>query len=47
MSKKIKDGWYIAAPVIPLQTMARLSPVIIWSNSRDRAALARQIKAQA
>lgn len=35
-----------AAPVIPLATMARLSPVIIWDNSRDRATLARQIKAQ-
>lgn len=36
-----------AAPAIPIKTMARLSPVIIWSNSRARAALARQIKAQA
>ena len=36
-----------AAWVIPLATVARLSPAIIWDNSRDKAVLTRQLKSQA
>ena len=41
----VKCGQFFST-VIPVKVMDRLFPAIIWSYSRDRAILSRQIKAQ-